>query len=104
MIGRLWRVWSTGREINNHTYADFVFDVVAQQPKLAHLSAFDVLDAVVNDDAWIALGQPDIIAGSISADRGRSSLAGRNPGNSTKHSAGSQAGAARVVEVEQAAH
>ena len=58
-IARLWKSWAAGRTINNRTYREFVLDVVGIDPGLQQLSVFEILDAMVNGEAWEIGGAAD---------------------------------------------
>jgi len=89
-VARLWSAWKLDRVINNCARREFVFQVVAAQPRLRHLNCFEVLDAVTNEAAWQQMG--------------RSVAAGLPTGNAAEHRSRGQTAAARVVEVEEAAY
>lgn len=92
-IAQLWNAWVGTREIDNRAYRDFVFDVIGADERLGRHNVFEVLDAVVNAEAWLALGRP----ASAAASRG-------GPRDPAEHRARRQTRPAGVVEVEQTAH
>jgi hypothetical protein len=111
-IANLWHGWNPDREVTNRIYREFVYSVVAGHRLLRHLNCFEVLDAVTNETAWRALGQPvpvraqsagTSVVGALSA-AGSLSAAGAAPSNAAEHRAGGQAASARVVEIEEAAY
>jgi len=94
-IARLWKNWAAGREINNRAYREFVLDVVGIDPGFQQLSVFEILDAMVNGEAW----QVGSTAGTSGAQAGSTGA-----GNPAENGPRRQSRAARVVEVEEAAH
>ena len=95
-ITRLWRGWVADRKTNNQAYREFVLDVIRAEPRLQHLSVFEILDAVINGEAWEEIG-----AEGRSDSRGLSARGPRTSDTAENRTRG-QSGAARVVEVEEA--
>ncbi len=99
-IGRLWRAFRASRDtINNQAYREFVFGLVAADPRLRHINCFEVLDAVTNQAAWVAYGKP-----TEPCPRSITRAARAEPRQASEHRAGGETGSTRVVEVEEAAY
>ena len=47
-IVRAWRVWQSGRAINDAAYLEFYDAEVRGDPRFARIHVFEVLDAIVN--------------------------------------------------------
>ena len=45
---RAWRVWQSGRAVNDAAYLEFYDVVVRSNPRFARIHVFEVLDALVN--------------------------------------------------------
>lgn len=97
-ITRLWRGWIQDRKTNNRAYREFVLDVIRAEPGLQHLDLFDILDAIVNGEAW------EPVAAERGSDPHRATARGARTGDAAEHRAGRQAGASRIVEVEESAN
>lgn len=97
-ITRLWRGWILDRKANNQAYREFVLDVIHAEPGLQHLSVFDILDAVVNGEAWAA------VPGEGRSEPGRAAARSTRTGDTAEDRTRGQSATPRIVEVEESAN
>lgn len=98
LITRLWRGWILDRKTNNQAYREFVLDVIRAESSLQHLSVFDILDAVVNGEAWEA------VAGKRCSEPDGSAARRTRTGKSAEDRTSGQSGTPRIVEIEESAN